>query len=350
MASTRTDSNGIQIVRLTPYLKQRIVQLYDSGVNQTQIVNRLRYEENVKVTRLTVHKTIKANKNKDLAVAPKKRGKEPILTSNHLDYISMCLKENGELSASELCLKLKTVFDITVSTTTVKVARQKLGWVSSTQAYCQTVRGANRPKRLEYAFRCITTREKFQDVIFTDQSTIKIQTTTGKCFYLKGHKKTLKGKPKHPFSVHVWAGISRKGPTDIHIFTGIMNSEYYQGILTRFLKPFIEEYYPKSHRFMQDNDPKHVSKSTIEFMRVNNINHWPTPPESPDMNLIENPWAGLKRFIRKTKKPKNKAELISAIKENWYSRVTPELCNKYINHLMNVIPIVIKKNGAASGK
>ena len=70
MASTRTDSNGIQIVRLTPYLKQRIVQLYDSGVNQTQIVNRLRYEENVKVTRLTVHKTIKANKNKDIAVAP----------------------------------------------------------------------------------------------------------------------------------------------------------------------------------------------------------------------------------------------------------------------------------------
>ena len=220
MASTRTDSNGIQIVRLTPYLKQRIVQLYDSGVNQTQIVNRLRYEENVKVTRLTVHKTIKANKNKDLAVAPKKRGKEPILNSNHLDYISMCLKENGELSASELCQKLKTVFDITVSTTTVKVARQKLGWVSSTQAYCQTVRAANRPKRLEYAIRCITTREKFHDVIFTDESTIKIQTTTGKCFYLKGHKKTLKGKPKHPFSVHVWAGISRKGPTDIHIFTG----------------------------------------------------------------------------------------------------------------------------------
>ena len=149
----------------------------------------------------------------------------------------MCLKENGELSASELCQKLKTVFDITVYTTTVKVTKQKLGWVSSTQAHGQTVRAANRPKRLEYAIRCITTREKFQDVIFTDESTIKIQ-TTGK-YYLKGHKMTLNGKPKHPFSVHVWAGISRKGPTDIHIFTGIMNSEYYQGILTRFLKPFI---------------------------------------------------------------------------------------------------------------
>ena len=41
MASATTDSNGVSIVRLTPCLKQRIVQLNDSGDNQTQIVNSL---------------------------------------------------------------------------------------------------------------------------------------------------------------------------------------------------------------------------------------------------------------------------------------------------------------------
>ena len=225
----------------------------------------------------------------------------------------------------------------------------RFGWVSSTQAYCQTVRAANRPKRLENAIRCLETREQFNDVIFTDESTIKIQTSTGKCFYRKGLEKPSRGKPKHAFQVHVWAGISRKGPTDIHIFTGIMDSEYYQGILTNYLLPFTRTYYPDCHRLMQDNDPKHVSKSTIQFMRDNAINHWPTPPESPDLNPIENLWAGLKQSLRKTKMPKNK-ELISGIKEYWYAHVTPELCNTYINHLMKVIPILIKKNGAASGK
>ena len=153
-----------------------------------------------------------------------------------------------------------------------------------------------------------------------------------------------------PVTVHVWAGISHGGATDIHIFTGIMDSTYYQSILKNYLVPFIQTVYPESHRFMQDNDPKHVSRSTIQFMNDENINYWPTPPESPDLNPIENLWAGLKRYIRKTKKPRNKQQLIEGIKESWRDHVTPELCNKYINHLMNVLPIVIKKNGAATGK
>ena len=147
-----------------------------------------------------------------------------------------------------------------------------------------------------------------------------------------------------------WAGISRKGATDIHIFSGIIDSVYYQGILKDYLIPFITSTYPDSHRFMQDNDPKHVSRSTIQFMKDNNINYWPAPPESPDLNPIENLWAGLKRYIRKTEKPRNKAELIADIKEYWRTQVTPDVCNRYINHIMNVLPIVVKKNWAVSGK
>ena len=102
---------------------------------------------------------------------------------------------------------------------------------------------------------------------------MKIQTSTGKCFVQKGEEKQMKPKPKHPFQVHVWAGISRKGATDIHIFSGIMDSVYHQGILKDYLIPFITSTYPDSHRFMQDNDPKHVSRSTIQFMKDNNINY-----------------------------------------------------------------------------
>jgi hypothetical protein len=58
-----------------------------------------------------------------------------------------------------------------------------------------------------------------------------------------------------------------------------MESIGYQTILERNLLPFIASKYPDGHRFWQDNDPKHTSNSTKEWMKANGINHWPTPPE-----------------------------------------------------------------------
>ena len=343
-------ANAVTCKRLTPYLKQRIVTLNELGTKQTEIVQTILHEENVKVSRKTVNLTIQRSKHVG-ELKPRKQGCRPTkLNDDHLAFLSHCLTENCELSGHELAMKLKCVFGVSVSTSTVKQARRKLGWISSTPSYCQTVRHVNRPKRFDYAVRCVQTDEKFEDVIFTDESTIKIPNTANKCFYKLGEDKPLKGKPKHPFQVHVWAGISRKGPTDIHIFSGIMDSVYYQEILSTYFIPFVQTHYPEHHRLMQDNDPKHVSKSTKDYMQRNNINHWPTPPESPDLNPIENVWAGMKRYLRKTKKPKNKEELVEGIKYYWYTKVTPAVCNRYINHLFNVIPVVIKKHGDASGK
>lgn len=79
----------------------------------------------------------------------------------------------------------------------------------------------------------------------------------------------------------MWAGISVKGATSVCIFEGNMDSLVYQNILSRFLLPFVCEKYPMGYRFMQDNDPKHTSRSTQEWLERNEVNWWPTPPESP---------------------------------------------------------------------
>ena len=112
--------------------------------------------------------------------------------------------------------------------------------------------------------------------------------------------------------------------------------------------PFINNVYPNGHRFVQDNDPKHVSRSTKEFMTTNGINHWVTPPESPDMNPIENMWAALKHHLSRYVKPRTQQELIRGIEDYWGS-VTPYSCNRYINHLYRVVPKVVEKGGNASG-
>ena len=89
---------------------------------------------------------------------------------------------------------------------------------------------------------------------------------------------------KHPTKVHVWAGISLKGRCGICIFEGIMKKELYTDILDATLLPFIRDYWPEGHKFMQDNDPKHTSKHAQKWITDNNINWWKTPAESPDFH------------------------------------------------------------------
>ena len=87
------------------------------------------------------------------------------------------------------------------------------------------------------------------------------------------------GRPKHPVKVHVWAGISIEGPTKICIFDGTMDAILYVKILRTTLLPFIAQKYPRGHRFMQDNDPKHTS-GLARFFIDNSVNRWKTAPES----------------------------------------------------------------------
>jgi len=67
-----------------------------------------------------------------------------------------------------------------------------------------------------------------------------------KQFRRLGKPSIPKLKRKHPLSVHMWAGISINGTTDIAILTGIMDSSGYQTIMKEYLLPFISRDYPGS--------------------------------------------------------------------------------------------------------
>jgi len=76
--------------------------------------------------------------------------------------------------------------------------------------------------------------------------------------------------------VHVWAGISKCGRTEICIFEGNMDAPLYIDVLERTLLPFIESVYLEGYHFMADNDPKHASKQAMDFFDEKDVNWWRT--------------------------------------------------------------------------
>ena len=154
-------------------------------------------------------------------------------------------------------------------------------------------------------------------------------------------------RPKHPVKVHIWGGISWHGRTPLVVFEGVMDAAGFIRVIEQGCLPFVRDVLP-NHRFMQDNDPKHCSRLATDFLAENGVNWWQTPPESPDINPVENLWHELKEYQRRVVKPTSKGELIQGIVEFW-NTVDIEKCRKYIRHLRKVVPKIIEYNGGATG-
>ena len=247
-----------------------------------------------------------------------------------------------------------------MDTSTIRKHRRALGYEAVRPVQIPFIREVNRIKRVEFCQKLLDTRDTFDDVIFTDESSIQIGRNSHIAIAkierdAKG-RTISKDKPqfealKHPVKVHVWGGISRNGATKLKVFDGIMCADFYTNeILGNTLLPSIYHLYPSpaSHRLWQDNDPKHTSKMAKTFIEENQINWFKTPAESPDLNVIENVWAALKKHVGK-ENPRTRDALAVSVIKFWESHLTKDQCNRYINHIYQVMPKVIEVNGAHSG-
>ena len=118
---------------------------------------------------------------------------------------------------------------------------------------------------LQFAQKPLAEKETFDNIVFIDESSIVLDHHAKIYFRIEGEQPKLKPKSKHPVKVHVWAGMSTWGATDILIFEGIMKKSFYvEEILKKQLMPFLNRIFPDgNYRFQQDNDPRQTQKQGI---------------------------------------------------------------------------------------
>ena len=135
------------------------------------------------------------------------------------------------------------------------------------------------------------------------------------------------------------------------MYSGIMTAKKYEDILSASLVPFMKKMYPHGHRLFQDNDPKHTSSSRYiqSFFAENDTSWWKSPAESPDLNPIDKVWGSMKTYLLDKYKPRTLPQLKEGIRTYW-SKLTLEVCARYIDHLQKVMPIVVMEEGRPSGQ
>lgn len=150
----------------------------------------------------------------------------------------------------------------------------------------------HKQKRLEFAINNYNT--DWNLILFSDETTILKDGNFTKKIWISSEVDRIIRKIKHPIKRHVYGCISLGGIESYKIFKENMNSDLYISILD----DTIVNYYLNNYMYQQDNSPIHKSKKTLEYLNNKNIkllNNW--PPNSPDLNPIENLWFLLKHKL-----------------------------------------------------
>lgn len=102
----------------------------------------------------------------------------------------------------------------------------------------------------------------------------------------------------HSKSINVWGFISSDGNRGIVRFQGTMNANMYLQILDISLRNAVPREANRNEQliFMQDGDPSHTANITKAYLKEK-VDTLPWPPQSPDLNLIENVWAHVRNKL-----------------------------------------------------
>ncbi|KAE8982184.1 hypothetical protein PR003_g10710 [Phytophthora rubi] len=192
--------------------------------------------------------------------------------------------------------------------------------------------------------------EWWSRMLFSDEASVELHGTSGRvsvwrradeAFDQRCVVPTFKSSSK---SLMVWSSITANGVGTLHFCEKSVTGDYYRRLLRHEI-PFTKQFLGLSGEtlFVHANAPAHTTKLTAGCLRELKLMSLGHPPQSPDLNPIENVW-----FVMKKKLHKNPATSIDDLKvklSDIWANIDDDAVRKCVLSMPKRLKAVLASNG-----
>ncbi|GFW59676.1 transposable element Tc1 transposase [Trichonephila clavipes] len=248
-------------------VKNRIIQLRNESLTYRAIGIQLN------ISLFTVRCVVKKFNETGSTENKVRSGRPGIFSAREKRSINKEVKKNPKISAPQLAKDVANTSHKTFSVQTIRNVLYEESYYGRAARKKPFISERNRRKRLDFAKSRVNLSDEFWNtVIFSDESKFNIFWSDGRQHVWRKPNTELEKQHLTPTvkygggSVLVWSCMAANGVGKLCFTDG-----------TSFV-------------FQQDNDPKHTANLTREWLMYNFPRQFKTPPQSPDINPIENLW------------------------------------------------------------
>lgn len=330
--------------------------LFEEGRSQRYIASKIQKSQS------TVARTLRRLQlnNEGSTVANTRTGRPSKLDDRAQRRLVRKVKENPFQTLEELSTPSKSGTQLH-KTTTRRVLKNN-GIRSFKPIQKPYLSAIHQKKRLQWAKdlhnSMLHTQHGNCPTIYTDESSFEVGKDYSSSYCKRGINEGMLPQHLKPSfksgrsTLSVWGAISyqHKGPLFVIPKGQRMNGEFYRNnVLGPIGVPFYQKHVEESGAavWQQDSAPCHTAKATKDYMESKGLHIMDWPPQSPDLNPIENIWGIMKQNISKRRhKVTTLPQMEQAVKEEW-DNITQEEIQKVIDSMGERVDKLISVKGAS---
>ncbi|UYV66553.1 hypothetical protein LAZ67_4002055 [Cordylochernes scorpioides] len=223
------------------------------------------------------------------------KGRPRVTTLNQDRYLSLLVRRNRRITASQLRSDLNADTGVIVSTDTIRRRLHKKGLYARRPIICVPLTPPQkRARKLCCRQHVAWSPDEWRRVMFTDESRFSLNSDSRRVFFWRevetrnNPRNMVERDPYRSQGFMVWAGIFLGGRTALHIFRqGTLTGQRYRDeILAAYVMPQALEM-GENFLLMDDNARPHRAGVVDTFLQNHAIARMNWPAQSPDLNPIE---------------------------------------------------------------
>ena len=249
-------------------IRDEVIRLHKNGNGYKKISKILN------APRDTVGSIIRQFKVKGTAQTLPGHGRKKTLTATAVRYLKLKIEKNPRMTAEELKRDLSEV-GTEVSAQSIRRTLHSEDIHARTPRRTPLLSAKNKKSRLECAKFNVDKPQRYWDhVLWSDETKLELFGPMDERYILRGNKQAYAEKNTLPTvkhgegSIMLWGCFASTCTGKLKCVKGTMNSLLYQEILEENVMESVTNLrLGRRWTFQQDNDPKHASKSTREWLK-----------------------------------------------------------------------------------